>query len=98
LASGDDVLTQEKLTMDRFDTEPRAFYDHQARLLRPHLPRRIDDMNVSELEVFMLRGRRLQARAMGDGIGWLFGKLRRPLRGSSDTTASGRQPDCRHVA
>lgn len=84
--------------MDRFDTEPRGFYDHQARLLRPHLPRRIDDMNVSELEVFMLRGRRLQARAMGEGIGWLFGKLRRLLRGSSRTSTSPGQPDCHDAA
>jgi hypothetical protein len=83
--------------MDRFDTEPRHFYDHQARLLRPHLPRRIDDMNLSELEVFMLRGRRLQARAMGDAIGSLLGKLKRLLRGSSDEPTS-RHPDCHNAA
>ncbi len=84
--------------MDRFDTEPRGFYDHQARLLRPHLPRRIDNMNVSELEVFMLRGRRLQARAMGEAIGWLFGKLRRVLRGSGDVPTSPRHPGCHNAA
>jgi hypothetical protein len=84
--------------MDRFDTEPRNFYDHQARLLlQPHRPRRIDDMNVSELEVFMLRGRRLQARAMGEAIGWLVGKLRGLLRGSS-TEPSSRHPDCHDAA
>ena len=83
--------------MDRFDTEPRNFYDHQARLLRPRLSQRIDDMNVSELEVFMLRGRRLQARAMGGAIGRLFGKLRRLLHGSSDEPTS-RPPDCHNAA
>jgi hypothetical protein len=83
--------------MDRFDTEPRHFHDHQARLLRPHPPRRIDDMNLSELEVFMLRGRRLQARAMGDAIGSLLGKLKRLLRGSSDEPTS-RHPDCHNAA
>jgi len=98
LESDDAALIQEELTMDRFDTEPQVFYDHQARLLRPHLPRRIDDMNVSELEVFMLRGRRLQARAMGEAFGWLLGKLRRVLRGPGDAPASHRHPDCHNPA
>jgi len=84
--------------MDRFDTEPQGFYDHQARLLRPHTSRRIDEMNVSELEVFMLRGRRLQARAMGAALGWLFGKLRRVLRGSGDAPASARHRGCHDAA
>ena len=84
--------------MDRFDTETRGFYDHQASLLRPHMPRRIDDMNVSELAVFMLRGRRLQARAIGEAIGWLFGKLRRVLRGSGDVPTSPRHQGCHDAA
>jgi len=83
--------------MDRFDTEPRGFYDHQARLLRPHLPRRIGDMNVSELEVFMLRGRRLQARTMGDAVAWLVGKLGRLMRGYG-TKPTSRHPECHHAA
>jgi hypothetical protein len=42
-------------------------------------PRRIDEMNLSEVEVFMLRGRRLQAQAIGGALRKGLARLRRVL-------------------
>jgi hypothetical protein len=53
-------------------------------------PRRIDELNLSELEVFMLRGRRLQAQTIG--AAWRRGssRLRRLLRSFHPSSGSGR--------
>ena len=92
--------SKKERTMDRFAIEPQSFYAHQSRLLfRDQAPRRIDDMNLSELEVFMLRGRRLQARAMGDGFRQLLGKLRRLLHRTGHWPSRRRRhPDCHSAA
>jgi hypothetical protein len=38
-------------------------------------PRRLDEFDVGELEAFIQRGRTLQARAMGRGLGAVFRAL-----------------------
>jgi hypothetical protein len=59
--------------------------------------RRIDEANLSEVEVFMLRGRRLQAQAIGGALRQAFAKLRRLLRRSRGDSGSPRQPRRRHA-
>ena len=67
--------------MDTLHFEPQSFHGREvSRLFADDRPRRIDDMNVSEPEVFMLRGRRLQAQAIGDVLRDALAKLRRLLR------------------
>jgi hypothetical protein len=88
--------------MDTLHYEPRSFHSPQAsRVFHDKRPRAIDDMNLSELEVFMLRGRRLQAQAMGGVLRSLFAKLGRLLRRSDHGTAGhhpSHHPDCHHPA
>jgi hypothetical protein len=78
--------------------EPQAFQLHQSRpLFRGDGARRIEEMNVSELEVFMLRGRRLQARAVGDAVRQLAAKLRQRMSGAA-REPSPHHPDCHSPA
>jgi hypothetical protein len=80
--------------MDTLHFEPRSFHSPQVgRMFGDQPVTRIDDLNLSELEVFMLRGRRLQALAMGEALREVFTKLGRLLRGSGDEPGS-RHPDC----
>jgi hypothetical protein len=79
--------------MDTLHFEPQSFHNPQdSRLLRDQEAHRIDDMNLSEVEVFMLRGRRLQAQAVGGALRRAFAKLRRLLRRSAGDAGSPRQP------
>ena len=43
--------------------------------------------NLSDVEVYMLRGRRLQAQALGAALRGVFGRLRRLLRRGHDAPA-----------
>ena len=79
--------------MDTLHFEPQSFHSRQVRRLFGDDPaRRIEDMNLSELEVFMLRGRRLQAQVIAGAVRRAFGKLGRLLSGSRGVSASPRQP------
>jgi hypothetical protein len=63
--------------MDTFHFEPQSVHSRQVRrLFGDHEPRRFDEMNLSEPEVFMLRGRRLQAHVIGDALRHALAKLR----------------------
>jgi hypothetical protein len=68
------------------------------RLSRDDETRRIDEANLSEVEVFMLRGRRLQAAAIGGALRQAFAKLRRLLRRGHGDSGSPRQPGRHHHA
>jgi hypothetical protein len=78
--------------MDTLYFEPPRFQEPGlVRSVRDY-ETRIGEVNLSEIEVFMLRGRRLQAQAMG---GWWrrgFGKLRRLLSGSHPGPAAPLPP------
>jgi hypothetical protein len=64
--------------MDTLHFEPQSFHSRQVRrLFGDHESRRFDEMNLSEPEVFMLRGRRLQAQTIGGALRYAFAKLRR---------------------
>lgn len=79
--------------MDTLHFEPQTFHDPEGRrLLQDYEARRIDELNLSEVEVFMLRGRRLQAQAVGGALRRSFAKLRRLLRRSYGDSGSCRQP------
>ena len=78
--------------MDTLHFEPQSFHSPRVkRLFGDQEAPRIDEMNLSELEIFMLRGRRLQAQTIGEAVRQAFAKLRRLLRGS-DGDAGSRQP------
>ncbi|MGH6918286.1 MAG: hypothetical protein ACREJ0_11365 [Geminicoccaceae bacterium] len=67
--------------MDTLHFDPPRFEGPQGRRLsRDHEARRIDEMNLSEPEVFMLRPRRLQAQAIGGALRHALATLRRLLR------------------
>jgi hypothetical protein len=59
---------------------------------RDEQTRRNDELNLSEVEVFMLRGRRLQAQAIGGALCQAFAKLRRLLRRSDGDAGPPQQP------
>jgi hypothetical protein len=52
--------------------------------------RRMEEMNLSELETFMLRGRRLQAQAIGDALRNGFARLRRLFAGAGQAHGAHR--------
>jgi hypothetical protein len=69
--------------MDTLHFEPQSFHSRRVRhLFGDDRARRIDDTNVSEPEVFMMRGRRLQVQAIGDVLRDVLAKLHRLLRRS----------------
>jgi hypothetical protein len=76
---------------ERFRKPPdrRLFWNHEAR---------IDEVNLSEPEIFMLRGRRLQARAIGGAVRHGLAKLRHLLRGGRGDPGAPRHPRCRSHA
>jgi len=79
--------------MDTLHFELQSFHSPEGRrLFQDHDARRIDEKNLSEVEVFMLRGRRLQAQAIGGALRHAFAKLRRLLRRSHGNSGSTRQP------
>jgi hypothetical protein len=79
--------------MDTLHLEPQSFHSPRGgRPLRDHEARRIDEVNLSEVEVFMLRGRRLQAQAVGEAVRRAFAKLRRLLRHGHGDAGAARQP------
>ena len=79
--------------MDTLHFEPPSSHGPQSRRLPAgHEARQIDELNLSEVEVFMLRGRRLQAQAIGGALRHAFAKLRRLLRRSHGNSGSTRQP------
>jgi hypothetical protein len=73
--------------MDTLHFEPQGFHNPEGKL-RDHDAPRIDEMNLSEVEVFMLRGRRLQAQAIGGALRQGVAKLRRLLRRSDGDAGS----------
>ena len=78
--------------MDTLHFEPQSFHSPRVkRLFGDQEAPRIDEMNLSELEILMLRGRRLQAQTIGEAVRQAFAKLRRLLRGS-DGDAGSRHP------
>jgi hypothetical protein len=68
--------------MDTLHFDPLNFKSYE--------PRRIDETNLSEVEVFMLRGRRLQAQAIGGALRKGFARLRRVLGRLHPGSRSGR--------
>jgi hypothetical protein len=67
--------------MDTLHFEPLNFHSPEGRRLsRDPGARRIDEMNLSEVEVFMLRGRRLQAQVVGGALRRAWAKVPRLLR------------------
>jgi hypothetical protein len=79
--------------MDTLHFEPQGFHNPEGRrLFRDHDAARIDEMNLSEVEVFMLRGRRLQAQAIGGALRQAFAKLGRLLRRGHERSDAPRQP------
>ena len=79
--------------MDTLHFEPRRFDGpHGRRLSADHEARRIDEKNLSEVEVLMLRGRRLQAQTVGGALGRAFAKLRDLLRRRHGDVEAPRQP------
>jgi hypothetical protein len=67
--------------MDTLHFEPPNFHSPEGRRLsRDAEARHIDEMNLSEVEVFMLRGRRLQAQAIGGALRRTWAMLPRLLR------------------
>ena len=77
--------------MDTLNFEPRSFHSSQVeRMFSKQDGAPIDDMNLSDLEVFMLRGRRMQARAIGGELRSIFAKLAKLWRGDhQDRTGDG---------
>jgi len=65
--------------------------------LKNYQPRRIDEMNLSEVEVFMLRGRRLQAQAIGGALRKGFARLRRLVAGSQRVRGARRPASHSHA-
>jgi hypothetical protein len=78
--------------MDTLHFEPERFRAEGGRSFRDDEAGRTQDVNLSEVEVFMLRGRRLQAQAIGGALRQTFAKLRRLLRRSHGRSGSTRQP------
>jgi hypothetical protein len=79
--------------MDTLHFEPRGFHPEgrhpEGRLpFRDEQTRGSDELNLSEVEVFMLRGRRLQAQAIGGALRQGVAKLRRLLRRSDGDAGS----------
>ena len=80
--------------MDTLHFEPQSFHSPRVkRLFGDQEAPRIDEMNLSELEVFMLRGRRLQAQTIGGALRHAFanrgaGPMATPARGSRAATAT----------
>ena len=60
--------------MDTLSFEPERFHSPQS---RPDEQGRIAAPNLSDVEVFMLRGRRLQAQVVGQALQRGLAKLRR---------------------
>ena len=76
--------------MDTLHFEPRSFHRRQVRLLFRDCHRhRADETNLSDIDVFMLRGRRMQAQVIGGALRRAFAKLSRPLRASGSAQAPG---------
>jgi hypothetical protein len=80
--------------MDTLHFEPESFRSPPDRRLswNPEAPR-IDEVNLSEPEIFMLRGRRLQARTMGGALRHGLAKLRH-LVGGRRGGSRARHPGC----
>ena len=68
--------------MDTLHFEPPSFHGPDARHTRDDRARRSDEMNLSDLDVFMLRGRRLQAQVVGGALRRAFANLPHLLRRS----------------
>jgi hypothetical protein len=77
--------------MDTLNFEPERFDSPQSRRDDESL---VAATNLSDVEVFMLRGRRLQAQAVGGALRRGLAKLRRLLRRSHGQVGSPRQPGC----
>jgi hypothetical protein len=72
--------------MDTLHFEPPSFHSRRVRrLFGDDNARRFDEVNLSEPEVFMLRGRRLQAQVIGEALRHAFAKLRRLLSFHGDS-------------
>jgi hypothetical protein len=83
--------------MDTLHFAPRDF-DGRGEMRPSDTGYRIDEPNLSDVEVFMLRGRRLQAQAVGGGLRRGLAALRRLLRGRHrGSDAHGSAPGHRHA-
>jgi hypothetical protein len=80
--------------MDTLHFEPERFRKPRDRRLFWNHEARIDEVNLSEPEIFMLRGRRLQARAIGGAVRHGLAKLRHLLRGGRGDPRAPRHPRC----
>jgi hypothetical protein len=74
--------------MDTLSFEPERFHGPQSR--GDDDASRIRE-NLSDVEVYMLRGRRLQAQAVGGALRRGFGKLRRLLRRGHGSAGADRR-------
>jgi hypothetical protein len=84
--------------MDTLHFEPHSFHSRQVRrLFGDHEARRFDEVNLSEPEVFMLRGRRLQAQVVGGALRHAFARLRRLLSFRDDSGAQQHPDRHRHA-
>jgi hypothetical protein len=80
----------EESTMDTLHFEPRSFHSRQVgRLFGDDDRHPADEMNLSDIDVFMLRGRRLQAQVIGGALRRAFARLGRLLRASGSAQAPG---------
>jgi hypothetical protein len=86
--------------MDTLHFEPETFHGPEGRRsFRDDEAGRTQDVNLSEVEVFMLRGRRLQAQAIGWALRQALASLRRLLRRSRSDPGPAGQPRChRHAS
>jgi hypothetical protein len=70
--------------MDTLHFEPQSFHSPRVSRVFGDRTRRIDEVNLSEPEIFMLRGRRLQAQLIAGALRRVLAKLRYFVRRSDD--------------
>jgi hypothetical protein len=74
--------------MDTLHFESRRFRPEVQLPFREEQRRGSNELNLSEVEVFMLRGRRLQAQVIGGALRQGIASLRRLLRRSDGDAGS----------
>jgi len=84
--------------MDTLHFERPSFHSPEGRHSRDDEARRLDETNLSDVDVFMLRGRRLQAQVVGGALRSAWAKLHHLLRRSDDGSGSARQDGCHRHA
>jgi hypothetical protein len=84
--------------MDTLHFEPPSFHSPDGSHAPDDRARRSDEMNLSDVDVFMLRGRRLQAQVIGDALRRAFAKLPHLLRRRNKGSRTARQHGCHRHA